>query len=155
MFYFNCILIYNDTDFCTNLENLPENATDVVAFSSDVCFRAHNLEHSQHRLASTKDRLYMYSPTFLFRKKSPLVMEFNVQLQSLQETGLIDYWTRKYIDTRESNAKKDPTKLEMKSIMAAFQLCGAMYIISFIVFIFELLSVRSKYVKNILDYMTY
>lgn len=86
---------------------------------------------------------------------SPLVMEFNKQLQSLQETGLINYWISKYTDTRKYNAKKDPTKLEMKSILAAFQLCGAMYIVSFIVFIFELLSMRLKYLKKFVDYLTY
>lgn len=147
-------IIYNETDFCSYIQNLNYD-TNAVAFSSDLCLLSYNLEHSQNRLTSTKDRLYMHSPTFLFRKTSPLPVEFNKHLQSLQETGLIQYWTDTYIDTRKSNAKREPTKLEMKSVWAAFKICGVMYIVSFIVFIFELLSMRLKYFKSFIDYLTY
>lgn len=148
-------ITYYDVNFCTNVQNLHENDTNLVAFSSDLCLSSYNLEHSEHRLASTKDRVFMYSPTFLFRKLSPLVIEFNKQLQSLQETGLIDYWIRNNTDTRKSTANMKPTKLKMTSISAIFQLCGAMYAVSFIVFILEILSVRFRYLKRIVDYLTY
>lgn len=148
-------VIYYDVNFCTNVQNLPDNDTNVVAFTSDLCLLSHNHEHSNHRLASTKDRVFMYSPTFLFRKLSPLVAEFNKQLQSLQETGLIDYWIRNNTDTRKSTANITPTKLKMTSISAIFQLCGAMYAVSFVVFILEVLSVRFRYLKRFVDYLTY
>lgn len=148
-------IIFNEANFCTNVQNLPDNDTNVVAFSSDLCLKSHNLEHSKHRLTATKDRLFMYSPIFLFRKLSPLVMEFNKQLQSLQETGLIDYWIRNYTDTRKPHVNRKPNKLKLTSISAAFQLCGAMYGVSIIVFILEMVSMKSKRLKRIIDYITY
>lgn len=148
-------MIFNDANFCTNVQNLPANDTNAVVFSSDLCLKSHNLEHSKHRLTATKDRLFMYSPTFLFRKLSPLVMEFNKQIQSLQETGLIDYWIRNYTDTRKSHVNRKPNKLKLTSILAAFQLCGAMYVVSIIVFILEIVSAKFKRIKSILDYITY
>lgn len=139
----------------SNLENLPDNDTNIVAFSSDLCFMSYNLEHAQHRLAATKDRLFMFSSIYLFRKTSPLVTEFNRLLQSLQEAGLINYWIRNYTDTRKTAANKHRTKLEMTSILVAFQFCGAMYAVSFVVFILGLVSVKFKRVKRIIDYITY
>lgn len=126
-----------------------------MAFSSNLCLLSYNLEHSEHRLASTKDRIFMYSPAFFFRKLSPLVTEFNKQLKSLQETGLIDYWIRNNTDTRKATADIKPTKLKMTSISAIFQLCGAMYAVSIVVFILEILSVRCRYLKRFVDYLTY
>lgn len=82
-------------------------------------------------------------------------MEFNKQLQLLQETGLIDFWIRNLTDSRESNEEKVPTKLEMTNILAAFQFCGAMYVFSFIVFILEIISTKSKCIRNIIEYLTY
>lgn len=82
-------------------------------------------------------------------------MEFNRQLQSLQETGLIDYWIRNYTDTRNWHADIKPNKLKLTSILAAFQFCAAMYVVSFIVFILEIVSAKFKRIKSIIDYITY
>lgn len=130
--------------------------TDTVAFSTDLAQKSYNLRNTHRRLAFSKDRLFMFSPVIFFRKKSVLTKEFNNQLEMLREAGLIDYWTKNYIDARKSNSKqREPTKLEMISIMAAFQICGALYLISFIVFILELFSTKSRRIKNLVDFFTY
>lgn len=154
-FSFFLRLIYNESEFCAILKNLEDDDTNVVAFSTKMCMLLYNSQNAQHPLASTKDNLYMFSSIFLFRKTSPLVTEFNKQLQSLKEAGLIDYWIRCFTGTRKSNAKRNPTKLEMTSILAAFQFCGVVYIVSFVIFILEMFSMRSKCIKRIIDYLTY
>lgn len=126
-----------------------------MAYSNKLCLINYNLQNPQHRLAATKDHLNMFPAIFLFRKTSPLVMEFNRQLQLLQQTGLIDYWIRNLTNPRKSIENRHPTKLEMTSILAVFRICGAMYIVSFVVFLLEMISTKSKRVKSIIDYLTY
>lgn len=126
-----------------------------MVYSTKVCELHYNSKNPSSRLAGTKDQLYMLPLIFLFRKTSPLATEFNRQLQLLQERGLVDFWFRNITGSLKSSETRDPTKLEMTSILAAFQICGAMYIVSIIVFILELLSKKSKRVKKIIDYLTY
>lgn len=148
-------LIYIEAEFCSLLPKLYNNDTSAVAYSTKLCLLSYNLENPEHRLAGTKDHLHMFPSIFFFRKTSPLVVEFNRQLQLLQESGLIDYWIKNITNPRKSNEKREPTKLKMTSILAVFQFCGAMYIISIIVFILELISMKSKRIKSIIDYITY
>lgn len=126
-----------------------------MVYSTKVCELHYNAKNSSSRLAATKDHLYMLPLIFLFRKTSPLATEFNRQLQLLQERGLVDFWFRNITGSPKSNEKREPTKLEMTSILAAFQICGAMYVVSIIVFILELVSKKSKRIKRIIDYLTY
>lgn len=134
---------------------MHDNDTNAVAYSTKLCLLSYNLHNPQHRLAGTKDHLHMFPSIFFFRKTSPLVMEFNRQLQLLQESGLIEYWIKNITNPHKSNEKSAPTKLQMKSILAVFQFCGAMYVVSFIVFILEIVSMKSKRVKCIIEYITY
>lgn len=85
-----------------------------------------------------------------------LTQVFNQQLQFLQEGGLIDFWVKNRIDDRKSKSKyREPSKLQMENIMAAFEICAIMYFISFIVFILEMISVRYRRIQLVLDYLTY
>lgn len=141
----------------SNLRLLHDQNIDGVALSQDLSQRAFNLQNSPHRrLAFTKDRLFMYSPIFLLRKKSMLTGIFDEQIVTLQETGLIEFWTEKYIDHRSINKKhREPSTLRIENIAAAFEICAAMHLISFIVFILEIFSMKYRCVKCFLDYLTY
>lgn len=151
-------MVLNVSEVMTiNLQTLYDQQIDGVVLASDLSQKAFNLENSPNRrLAFTKDRLFMYSPVFLFRKKSVLTAVFNRQLQTLRETGLIEFWTKNFIDDRKTKSKqREPSKLQMENILAVFQICGIMYLISFVVFILEVISMKYRRVKYILDFLTY
>lgn len=81
---------------------------------------------------------------------------FNEQLQTLQEFGLIDFWTKQRIEPYKTvPKKKQPSTLELKNILAAFQICAVMYLTSVFVFIMEVISEKFPRIKRILDYFTY
>ena len=108
------------------------------------------------RLAFAKDRLFMFSPVFYFRKKSMLTSVFNHHFRSFREAGLIDFWVRNRIDDRKLNTKhREPTKLHMENVIAAFQICGFMCLISFIIFILEIISVKCRRIRLAIEYLTY
>lgn len=150
-------MLLNGSEMSVNLRSLYDDDIDGVVLASDISQKAFNLENSPHRrLGFTKDRLFMYSPVFLFRKKSVLTTVINKQLQTLRETGLIEFWIKNYIDDRKPRSKqREPTKLRMENILAAFQICGIMYFVSLLVFVLELFSVKYEKVKRVLDYFTY
>lgn len=150
-------MLFNGSEMSVNLRSLYNDDINGVVLASDISQKAFNLENSPHRrVGFTKDRLFMYSAVFLFRKRSALTAVIDNQLQTLRETGLIEFWIKRYIDDRKPKSKKqEPTKLQMGNILAAFQICGIMYLISFVVFVFEVISVRFDRIKRILDYITY
>lgn len=149
-------LIIGSSEQMENLLKVYDSDTDSVAMSNDLLQKAYNLKHPDRRLAFTKDRLFMYSPVFIFQRKSAMTRLFNEQLQALQEFGLIHFWTKNRINTHEKRSKNiKPSILELKNILAAFQICAVMYSVSFIVFMLEVISVRFQRIKYILDYFTY
>lgn len=151
-------LIFTDQDFIGNFPRLFEEKYEgTVALSIDFIQNAFNLQNYPHRrVAFTKDRLFMYSPVILLKKKSMLSGVFNEQLKTLRETGLIKYWVKKYTDNRhEKLTQREPSKLRMKSIFAAFEICGIMYLFSAAIFIMEIISRKLRSVEFILDYFTH
>lgn len=129
---------------------------NAVAFTSNLVQKAYNLKNPQSRLGFTKDRLFMHSTVIVFRKKSVLTTIFNEKLMTLREFGLIDYWMRNSIDDRKSKSKKtEPAQLRLENIVAAFQICGVLYLIGLVVFMLEVISTKCKRVKCILDYFNY
>lgn len=139
-----------------NIRNFYDNNTNGVALSTDLMQKAFNLKYPNRRLGFTKDRLYMSSSVFLFRKKSILTRVFNDELLRLQEFGHNEFWKKNIVDIHKGRKKKtEPTKLSLDNVLAAFQVCGVLYLISFIVFILEIISVNYPRIKYVLDFFTY
>ena len=129
----------------------------VVVLSSDLIQKCFNSKKSpDKRLPFTKDRLFMFAVGIYLRKKSMLTPIFNHHLQLHREAGLIDLWTRKYVDDSKSKLKhREPSKLHMENVIAAFQICSIMCFISFIVFILEIFSCKCRRLQLAIDYLTY
>lgn len=134
-----------------------DDATNAVVLTNTFSLKHFNLVFSPHkRLGITKDRLIMYTAVFYFHKPSLLKNPFNKELQKYHEAGLIVHWTKTRLDyRRERSNQRTPTKLKVENIFAAFQICALMYLISFIVFILEVISGRYPRIRYILDYLTY
>lgn len=132
------------------------NNIDGVVLSNHLSLHYFNLVNSpQRRLSFTKDRLFVYFPAILFRKKSILKELFNEEMQKLTQAGLVQLWTTKYMDSRNMKINRIPETIQMEHIIGAFYICLALYLVSFITFISEVISVKCRRVKRILDYLTY
>ncbi|XP_031623062.1 uncharacterized protein LOC116340616 [Contarinia nasturtii] len=151
------IQISNQTELTVNLRALSNGDIVGVVLATDLAQKRFNLKnYPSRRLAFTKDRLYMYSPVFLFRKKSALRKVFNKQLLALREAGLIEFWTKHFIDHRKlKDKRKPPSKLRIENLYSVFHICGIIYAISVMVFILEIFSAKYQHIKRILDYLTY
>lgn len=142
----------------TKLEEFHDSGIDGVILVNRISWKHFNLLHSPlRRLEFSTDQLFMYSPAFFFNKKSALRSVFNDELRKLRESGMVDHWINRYIEDHKTKLKtnQEPVKLKIGNIAAIFYVCISMYVVSFIVFICELLSVRYGYMKNIIDFLTY
>lgn len=139
-----------------NIRQFYDNDTQGVVLATDLLQTAFNLKNPRRRLSFTRDRLYMSSNVFLFRKKSILKNVFDDELLQVQRFGLVELWKKNKMGGIKKKSKKtQPTKLGLEHVLAAFQICGVLYFISFIIFVLEVISVRYQRIKKILDFFTY
>lgn len=71
------------------------------------------------------------------------------------ETGLIIHWSEQYLQSRKPSKQKEPKKLGINSVLAMLEIATCLYLIAFIIFVLEMLSYEHKFIKRILDYLTY
>lgn len=133
----------------------PRNGS--VILTHDFILNYFNLLHFPHRrLSITKNRLFMTSSVYLFRKKSVLVEVFNQQLRLLRETGLLQHWISNYVDNRKIKLKPiAQTHFHIENIFGILQICAVMYFISFVVFALEMIGAWYRQIKNVVDSLTY
>lgn len=139
-----------------DFRNFYDSNMNGVILSTEVLQKAFNFYHPQRRLGFTKNRLSMIPSVFVFRKKSMLTPIFNEHILRLHEFGLPEFWKKKYIEQRTQAKKKtQPTTLGFDSVSAAFRICAVLYLISTVVFILEICSVRCPRIKKVLDFLNY
>lgn len=127
-----------------------------VVTSVDLVYRYFNLMNSPYRRISfTKDRLFMYSTVFYFSKRSPFKDFFNEKLHEIRDAGLLSHYIKNYEDHQSKVYQSSYLKFRMDSMFTALKICAIMYLISFIVFILEIISVKSRLVKYFIDFLTY
>lgn len=137
------------------MHQLWNEDANTVLLSSDLSLFSHNLANPQQRLSFTNDRLFMFSPVFLFQKTSPLTNTFSKEIQMLWEFGIIDHWIKEHTDKRKPSTQIEPSKLELENILAIFLFCGGLLSVSFIVFILEIACTKSTRIQAILECFTY
>lgn len=82
-----------------------------------------------------------------FRKNSHLVEVFNRKLRMLKAAGLVEYWTNKFLEKKYLRVKdepKGPKKLNLKTLSGGFGLVVLGWLISFLVFAYEVTKVKFK-----------
>lgn len=75
-------------DLMENIRKFYDDNVNGVALSTELMQKAFSMAHPHRRLGFTKDRLYMSSSVFLFRKKSMLTRVFNDEILKLKEFGV-------------------------------------------------------------------
>lgn len=136
-------------------EYYHDNEVDGVVLVSDFLLNYFNLMNAPYRrLSFTKDRLFMSSFVFNFRKNSILKDIYNEKLGRLRQFGLIKFWISNYIDKRKMKSNQG-TNFHIENIFGILRVCAVMYLISLVVFILEVIGIRYLRIVYIIDYLTY
>lgn len=132
-----------------------EDINGVVA-TNDLTVRYYNsMSLPQRRLTFTKNRLIMFTAVYYFTKRSPFKDLFDVRIQELNDAGLLSYYTKAYDSSRSKSNQSSYSELKKDSLLALFEICVIIYIISVFVFILEILSTKCRCIKGFIDFLTY
>lgn len=151
-------LIIRNSESVKVLEDYHDhnNGTNTVAIANDISFKYFNQKNFQRRrLGFTKDRLIMFTNVFYYQRWSVLKDLFDHSVKRLHQNGLVKIWAGKYYGRKLKPIQKKATSLEIENLFAVLQICAIMYLISFMVFIIEVISRRHRRLRYILDYFTY
>lgn len=135
-----------------------KNNGDVI-FIHELAAKYFNyINAPHHHIGYTKDRIFTVPVVFFFHKDSRLQIPFNRMIKSLAQVGLIDHWSREQTGNfKKSNDyyHRSMTKLGMNNLRAIFEISGYLYLISLIIFLMEMLSLRYRIIKRMIDFLTY
>lgn len=138
------------------LRYLHDSGIKAVILTNDLAKNYFNLVNYPHRrLSFTKNRIFMYTPALFYQKKSIFKDPYDIQLGRIRAAGLVDILVSNYADNRKSRAYREPSKIKVEHIFGSFEICGLMLMISFGVFILELMSETHYHIQKILDFFTY
>lgn len=139
-------------------EKLRSREITGVVFSQDAFVNYFNMfNYREGVLRKTKDRIFLMSTVWYFHKHLRLMEAFNNELSLYTQFGLINHWYAKYFDQRFRKESSDntPKIIEMESIYGIILVWFGCLGFSIFVFFMELLSVRFRQVKRVVEFFTY
>lgn len=142
----------------SSLEEL-HSRDDRVYMTSTQMFDYYNYLNSKKRILCTKEMIQMMSFSIFQRKHSCLTKPLNDQIAMLTSSGLISFWNsnfRKNDAHREEYENRDgPKRLNISQFNGLMIICVTLYIIGILIFVLELMSVRHKTIKTIIDFISF
>lgn len=138
------------------LRYLHDSGLKGVILTNDIAPKYFNLvNYPNRRLSFTKNRIFMYTPTLFYQKKSIFKDPYDIQLGRIRAAGLVDKLISNYTDNRKSRAHREPSQIKVEHIYGCFEICGLMLTMSLGVFILELMSGAHCRIQKFLDFFTY
>uniref|UniRef100_A0AAG5DNK1 Ionotropic glutamate receptor L-glutamate and glycine-binding domain-containing protein n=1 Tax=Anopheles atroparvus TaxID=41427 RepID=A0AAG5DNK1_ANOAO len=104
----------------------------------------------------TRDSITRFPVTIYYQPKSLLTNVFDREVRKLDQSGLMHFWVRNYGDydfqTRLEGGGGDPKKLTNSHLAGAYQIFVVALLLSVLVFVVELVSVRVRSLRIVLDF---
>lgn len=151
-------MVYNYSQQ-TVFRQLYDRELSGAVYCNDFQMKYFNLLNAPSRyLQMTNDRLFLMSIVIYFNNVSVLQPLFDEELMALTDSGLIEYWSREFIDERiqsNSNTQRVPKSLKLQNVFAIFEICSALLVLCFFVFVFEKLGTKFVLIKNLIENITY
>lgn len=109
-------------------------------------------------ILKTKEHFQQLPFCIYFRKHSTLIASFNKQIAAYTSSGLINFWASAYITVvpnKNADIEMQAKKLSLNQINGVIIVSGCLILLSTIVFIFEVISMKYDRVKQYLDFFTF
>ena len=153
-------LISNNATSDDILDRLRRKQIRGAIFATETAVSYFNLRSFRGGLVrTTKDRLYLAPMVIYLHQQLPLyyLNRVNTEITLYREHGLIDHWFSKYKDRRFMNVAEDktPKAIQIHSFYGILIVCLTLLMMSVVVFVLELLSPRSPYIRWVVEFLTY
>lgn len=131
-------------------ENFPG-----VFVTSETMVGYFNMQNYQRGIVdSSKEKIFSLPFAMYLKKHSCLTSTIDGHVQRLASNGFLAHWWKKYQDTRflKNRLTKTPQILTMDQIQGIHYICFYLHIISIIIFLLELCSIKCKVLRRGLKY---
>ncbi|XP_062539198.1 uncharacterized protein LOC134207507 [Armigeres subalbatus] len=127
-----------------------------------VCTLEHIAYHNKRRLQqgflrSSRDSISSYPMAIYYPKRTFLVRILDRMIGRIETAGLVNFWVRRYGNYNFFPRKIDhtqPTAIRIEQLLGCFECICVQWMISFGVFVLELLSLRFPCIRRILEFLT-
>lgn len=138
---------------------LQDNTFEGAFLSTEAGVAYYN-KMNKNKTILTSEQLFLVPFSIFFKKHSCLIQSVNEQINDYTSSGLMHNWVSHFIDSRFLSKKTEqqdasPNKLAVNQLTGAFQLCIFVYFLSILIFFLEILAIRIKCVRFMLDFFTY
>lgn len=120
---------------------------NIVDYNNFINFR-------KPKLLMTKEYIKMYPIVMYVRKTTCLKVTFDRQIAALHSSGLVEHWQKSYTKTVKDPEDRNPKKLKIDQFIGIIEICAVMYALSFFVFIMELMTLKCKRIRTLMDFLT-
>lgn len=124
-------------------ETLDSSFNGGVVSTDDIVMKFNKNYHKSFTLKVLEEVITSLPIVIYFRKNSYLVKTFDEKLGAIKSAGLVSYWTEIHLQPQFSklkDVKVGPKKITVKTLKGAFQIIASGLLLSFLVFVFELVS---------------
>lgn len=143
----------------SSLDKYKDGSFDGIMMIGEEVVDYYNLKNFPNfKVLKTKEHINQVSYSIYFYKHSCLTREFNRQIHLYTSNGFVEVWTRGFTKTYRMNYKADGSArkaISFNQINGLIIVCAFMYLISFIIFAFELMSSKHDSIKRIMDFFTF
>lgn len=121
---------------------------DIIAL-----FNLHN--YKQGNILQSEKRVFMLPLSIYFRKHSCLQRAFDRQIGKYTANGLISTWAKLFRPPKYKKTNKNPIiQMSFGQVNGIFIISLILYAFSVIIFLFELASLKIKFIRKVLDFMS-
>lgn len=148
----------------SELENLRSSSFQGVYMSTSAAISEYNMRNFRKgHILMADDKVLLLPYSIFFRKHSCLVNAINWEINKYTSNGLISRWTSdlthekqiKEVIRNEQLQMQTPKKISLQQIRGVFIICALMYLISGVVFVMELLTVKFEFIRVLFDFCTF
>lgn len=131
-----------------NLDGVYCQLKNIVDYSNFMNFR-------KPKLLMTRDYISMYMILMKVRESTCLKIAIDRQIAGLQSSGLVEHWRKSYTKTVKDTEDKNPINLKLDQFIGIIEICAALYALSLLMFLIELMSSKCKIIRIFMDILTF
>ncbi|KAM7343897.1 uncharacterized protein ACRADG_010796 [Cochliomyia hominivorax] len=146
------VIVNNKTNRLDTVQKSKLRYTSIEYLDSLAYYNYLNQNSSS--LTYVEEIIHMFPCVMYFKKYSLLHSSVNQKLKQISEAGITSYIAKQYVSAKFQNMNLDPqfvSRLTNERLKGLYFIIGLMYLLAIFVFIFELLSTKSRKLRKIID----
>ncbi|KAM7347845.1 uncharacterized protein ACRADG_007331 [Cochliomyia hominivorax] len=132
-------------------QNVEENLYAIV--SQEIVIYYIEIFHKPGLFYSIPQNLMQQQLCLYLAKHSYLSVKFNEEIMNVHAVGLVQFWAKNYINNKCDISKHliPDVKIEQDNLWGIYMICGLLYLVAFLIFLIEMLSLKLKILRKLFE----